>query len=186
MGDPKKQRKKYHKPNHPWKMDRITEEKALSKKYGLKNKREIWRTKSELRGYRRQARSLLGSSGEEVEKESKDLISKLKSLGILEGDHLEDVLGLNVENILQRRLQTVVHTLGLANTVRHARQLVIHRHVMIDNHYVGVPGYMVSKSEEEKIKVVGVKITDAGATDSSKKPEEKPEGKPKEEKPKEE
>ncbi|MDP7610203.1 MAG: 30S ribosomal protein S4, partial [Candidatus Woesearchaeota archaeon] len=43
MGDPKKQRKKYSKPSHPWQTERIEVEKVLMKEYGLKNKKEIWR-----------------------------------------------------------------------------------------------------------------------------------------------
>jgi len=51
--------------------ERITEENDLVRKYGLKNKREIWRAKTALSGYRRQARSLLGSSGETVREKTK-------------------------------------------------------------------------------------------------------------------
>ncbi len=42
MGDPKFSRKKYETPNHPWQTARIKEEKDICKKYGLKNKTEIW------------------------------------------------------------------------------------------------------------------------------------------------
>ena len=42
MGKPKFSRKKYETPSHPWQEDRIKKENELIKKYGLKNKREIW------------------------------------------------------------------------------------------------------------------------------------------------
>ena len=43
MGDPRKIRKKYETPTHPWQKDRIDEEKTLTIEFGLKNKKEIWR-----------------------------------------------------------------------------------------------------------------------------------------------
>ncbi|MFH1403335.1 MAG: 30S ribosomal protein S4 [Candidatus Altiarchaeota archaeon] len=153
MGDPRKQRKKFTKPTHPWKMDRITEENELIKKYGLKNKREVWRTKVLLRNFRKQARTLLGQSGPEVDKEAKDLTRKLVSLGMLSGESLEDVLALNINSILDRRLQTLVCAKGLANTMNEARQFVVHGHVFVGGHVVDVPGYLVPKREEDSIKL---------------------------------
>ena len=41
MGHPKKPRKQYDTPSHPWNADRIKEENRLANKYGLKNKKEI-------------------------------------------------------------------------------------------------------------------------------------------------
>jgi small subunit ribosomal protein S4 len=158
MGDPRKQRKKYSKPMHPWRMDRITEEKELMKKYGLKNKREIWRAKSMLRRFRQQARTLLGLSGPEADKQAKELTSRLKSLGVLKTDNMEDILALTVSDLLDRRLQTVVYNKGLVNTIKEARQLVVHKHVMVGEHMVSVPSYKVKKSEEDLIKLKGVKV----------------------------
>ena len=41
MGDPRKLRKKYYPPSHPWQKIRIDEEKILMKDYGFKNKKEF-------------------------------------------------------------------------------------------------------------------------------------------------
>jgi len=151
MGDPRKQRRKYEKPQHPWKSERITQENELCKKYGLKNKREIWKAKSTVGRFRQQARKLLGSSGEEAEKERKELLDKLNRLGIIETKSMEDVLGLFVENLLERRVQTMVYRKGLANTIKQARQLVIHGHIFAGDNVVNVPGYIVPKDEEDKL-----------------------------------
>ena len=59
MGKPKFSKKKYETPNHPWKEARIKAENELVAKYGLKNKREIWKAEPALRNYRGQARGLL-------------------------------------------------------------------------------------------------------------------------------
>jgi small subunit ribosomal protein S4 len=34
MGDPRKRKKKYETPTHPWQKDRIDDEKELRRKYG--------------------------------------------------------------------------------------------------------------------------------------------------------
>ena len=41
MGDPKKIRKSYRTPSHPWQKQRIVEEDELLKTYGIKNKTHI-------------------------------------------------------------------------------------------------------------------------------------------------
>jgi len=155
MGDPKFARKKYETPSHPWDKDRIEAENALIKKYGLKNKREIWRAQTMLRKFRAQARSLLGkvtSSDPQVKKETEQLLGRLHRLGILpENATLDDVLGLDVESILKRRLQTIVYLKGLASTPFQARQFIVHGHICIDNRRVTAPGYMVLKKEENMI-----------------------------------
>jgi len=153
MGDPRFPRKKYETPSHPWEAERIRREKELLHKYGLKNKREIWRAETFLRRIREQARRLLAMAGEEqAEKEKEKLLKRLARLGILpENASLDDVLALTVEDILARRLQTLVYIHGLARTPKQARQLIVHGHIAIDGRKVRVPSYLVRKEEEDKI-----------------------------------
>lgn len=159
MGDPKKQRRKYKRPQHLWKTERLTEENELSKKYGLKNKKEIWRAKSVVRRFRQQARILLGSSGKEVEKEKKELVTRLNKLGILNTNSVEDILPLTVSDLFERRLQTILYRKGLANTIKQARQLVVHGNVLVGENILDVPGYTVVRDEEGSIRIVdGIKV----------------------------
>jgi small subunit ribosomal protein S4 len=152
MGDPKKQRKKYRRPSHPWEKDRIEAENKLLQKYGLRRKKEVWKTETLLRSFRRNARRLLAASGPQAELETKQMLERLKRLGLISGGAtLDDVLGLTVENILERRLQTIVSKKGLAKTPLQARQLVLHGHVMISGKRVTVPSYPVSVKEEGEI-----------------------------------
>jgi len=152
MGDPKKQRKKYLRPSHPWEKDRIEAENKLLRKYGLRRKEEVWKTETLLRSFRRNARRLLTASGPQAELETKQLLEKLKRLGLISsGATLDDVLGLTIENILERRLQTIVSKKGLAKTPLQARQLVLHGHVTISGKRVTVPSYLVSVKEEGEI-----------------------------------
>jgi len=153
MGKPKFSRKKYESPNHPWKEERIRAENELITKYGLKNKREIWKAETALRKYRGQARELLaGSEDPQVKKETNQLIQHLTRLNILPlNSTLDDVLALDTEAILARRLQTLAYLKGLAETPKHARQLISHGHIAIGDRRITVPSYRVTKGEENKI-----------------------------------
>jgi len=148
MGDPKKQRKKYVTPSHPWQKDRLYEELMLVGKYGLRNKRELWKLKTMLSKIRARARSLLAIPPSEREKDEKALINRLYRLGILDKNAvLDDVLNLTVEDVLKRRLQTVVYDLGLAKTIHQARQMITHRHIMVNKRIVTAPSYIVRRGD---------------------------------------
>lgn len=155
MGRPKFSRKKYETPSHPWQEDRIKQENELVKKYGLKNKREIWKAQTRLRKYRGQARELLAKvkTGEsQSKKESDQLLIHLSRMNILPvNSSLDDVLTLDTESILGRRLQTLTYLKGFSSTPNQARQLISHGHILIGERKVTVPGYMVTKEEEAEI-----------------------------------
>lgn len=147
----KRQRKKYKTPTRGWSKDRIEREKEILRSFGLKKKREIWRVETSLRKYRRMARVLAAKKDKEKEKE---LIKKLARLGLLEENAgLDDVLSLTLQNMLDRRLQTVLFKKGFVNTAKHARQLIIHGHVLIDGKRIVYPSYLVSREEEGKIQM---------------------------------
>jgi small subunit ribosomal protein S4 len=152
MGDPKKQRKKFDTPRFRWRKDILQEELKLLGQYGLRNKHELWRHKTLLSKTRGIARSLIGRSVEERTKMENEQLVRLKKLGILpETAVLDNVLDLSIEDIMERRLQTIVFRKGLARTIFQARQLITHGHVTINNHRVTIPGYIVSKDEEPTI-----------------------------------
>ncbi len=68
---------------------------------------------------------------------------------------LDDVLSLSVEDMLSRRLQTVIYKRGSAVSPMQARQLIVHRHVKIGDRVVSVPGYHVTAEDEKKIQADG-------------------------------
>lgn len=155
MGDPKKQKKKYETPRFPWRADVLQGELKLLGQYGLRNKRELWRHETTLSKFRGIARSLIGKSPEDRKRMEEELLNCLKKLGILgETAVLDDVLDLKVEDILERRLQTIVFRKGLAKTMHQARQLITHGHVAIGERKVTVPSCLVTREEEEKISYV--------------------------------
>jgi small subunit ribosomal protein S4 len=156
MGDPKFLRRTYDTPKHPWEAARMEEERRLVTKYGLKNKRELWKAQSILRGFRRQARELQARvrAGEaQAKRETEGLLGRLVRLGILAAGStsLDDVLALNAEVVLERRFEWIAYRRDLAPTPKGARQLIVHGHLTIGNHKVTRPGYLVLAAEENDI-----------------------------------
>jgi small subunit ribosomal protein S4 len=156
MGDPKFPRRSYDAPSHPWRGERIKAETEICNAYGLKNKRELWKAQAVLRNLRNQSKLLQARvrlNDEQAKLEASLLLKKCARLGLLpmEGSTLDDVLGLTQETVLNRRLQTMVHRKGLAATPKQARQFIVHGHISIDGRKVTIPGYVVKRTEEEKI-----------------------------------
>ena len=152
MGDPKRQRKKFDTPRFPWQYDTLEAELKVLGQYGLRNKREIWRHKTLLSKYRGIGRSLLGMDVEERRNQENQLLNKLNRIGILHDDaELDDVLDLTLEDILGRRLQTIVFQKGLAKSIQQSRQLIAHGHISIGGRRVSSPSYLVQKDEEAKL-----------------------------------
>ncbi|WP_440008764.1 30S ribosomal protein S4 [Halomicrococcus sp. SG-WS-1] len=152
MSLPGENTKFYETPNHPFQGERIAEEQSLMDRYGLANKEELWRSQSQLRNFRREARQLLGGMTGEESGEGEEFVSRLKRIGVLdEGDELGDVLLLELTDVLERRLQTVAYRKGLANTPEQARQFITHGHVRVDGRRVSIPSYKVEVDEEATV-----------------------------------
>lgn len=151
MGGPRKQKKKYERPFRPWDQDRMKKEANLKEDYGLRRKKEIWKAQSELRKLRRLARRLAVS--EDTEKK-KEILNKAKKLGLVEkGENLDEILELKVEDVLDRRLQSLVFRKGLANTPKQARQFVVHGHVKVGDKVIKYPSFLVPKQLENEISI---------------------------------
>ena len=155
MGDPRKLKKKFESPSHPWQGERIKEEKELMIKFGLKNKKEVWKAESYLRNLRGQARNLqaqIRTENKQAIKEADLLLKKCAKLGFLgEGAPLNEVLAIEIETLLSRRLQTLVYTKGLAGTPKQARQMINHGHIILKDRRVTIPGLIVPKQDERFI-----------------------------------
>lgn len=153
MGDPKLPKKKYRTPSHPWQKGRIEEEKVLMKEYGLKNKKEIWKMVSVLRNFHQQAKSLIVSTSPQADKERIQMMGKLASYGLVEaGATLDNVLGLTVRDILDRRLQTLLVKMRMACSVDQARHFISHMHIMVGDNVITSPSYLVTSAESTKIR----------------------------------
>ncbi|MBU0684768.1 MAG: 30S ribosomal protein S4 [Thermoplasmatota archaeon] len=156
MGDPKFSRRKYETPAHPWEGERIKTENEIVMKYGLKNKRELWRAQSLIRSLRAQSRELqarVRTGDPQAKIETDQLLARCARMSLLtaEGATLNDVLVLTTEAVLARRLQTIVYRKGLSYTPKQARQFIVHGHAAIGDRKITIPGYLVRRGEEEQI-----------------------------------
>ncbi len=162
MGDPKKQRKKFSKPVHPWQKERIAAEKGVLEQYGLRRKYEIWKMDSLLRKLLHRAKIIIGERTSQSDIEKKQLLERLYHLGLLKRDSkVEDILNLTLKDILERRLQTLVYKKNIAKTMLQAREFITHEHIAVGNRKITTPSYLVSIEEEPQIKLIhSIKLSD--------------------------
>jgi len=141
-----RKKKIYVRPKKAFQKTRIEEENNLLKLYGLKNKREVWKSIAKITYFRTRAMALAKQSREE----QNVFLGKLRALGF-KTNSLADVLALQIEDLLKRRLPTIVATKGLANSVKQARQMVVHKKIRINGNAVNIPSYIVPVAQESQI-----------------------------------
>ncbi len=152
MGDPRKPHKAFETPRHPWRKDQLEEELHLVGEYGLRNKRELRRHETDLSQIRGIARTLLGSEEEARAQLERQYLTSLARRGVLpESAAVDNILDLNVKDLMERRLQTIVYRAGLAKSIHQARQFVIHGHISVAGDIVTVPSYVVLRDQESRI-----------------------------------
>ncbi len=142
----KRKHKIYSKPKKPFDKVRIIEEEQIKKEFGLKNKKEIWRSDSRIKVIRRKAKNLISANPKEQER----FFERLRKIG-LKVNSIGDVLSLNKQDYLKRRLQTVIVAKKIARTMKDARQFIVHKKILIDGKIVNSPSYIVPIDMEEKI-----------------------------------
>jgi small subunit ribosomal protein S4 len=121
--------------------------------YGLRNKKELWLARSHLKRITRRARSLLSMTAEERAPLEMPFKERLYKMGFIEDPNvpLDRILSLDVRAVLERRLQTMVYRMGLAKSIHHARQLIVHGHVLVAGRRMTSPGFLVPRELEDKI-----------------------------------
>ncbi len=144
----KRKHKLYSRPKRPFDKARIEEEAKIREEFGLKNKIEIWRADSAVKGIRAKAIKLIPKTQEE----QKALYEKLKKIG-LKANSIADILSLDKRDYLNRRLQTIVFKKRLARSSKQARQMITHRKVLVNGKAVDSPSYIVPVEMEEKITI---------------------------------
>ena len=66
-------------------------------------------------------------------------------------DRMEGMTGENLMRLLEMRLDNVIFRLGFARTRREARQIVDHRHVLVNGKLVNIPSYQVKAGDKVEI-----------------------------------
>ena len=152
MGDPKYPRRVWRKPKRPLNYELKMEELKILGTFGLRTKRELWKAHTELSRVRHQARSLLALRQDERQEKEPILMKSLARIGLVSGGaSLDDVLNLQVDDLLSRRLQSIVTKKLGFKTPYQARQAIIHGHVMIEDRKVNIPSYVVTLDEEDRV-----------------------------------
>lgn len=146
MGDIRRKHNLHSRPRKIFDSARIKEENAIKKKYGLKNKTEIWKISAKVGKLRKKAKELIPKTDEE----KKEFFNRLNHMGI-NVENIADVLALKNEDLLNRRLQTVVFNKGIAKTILEARQLIVHKNIIVNNRVVNIPSFVVTREMENKI-----------------------------------
>lgn len=153
MGGIRKTKKKYVVPGHPWQKTRLAEELIYVGEYGLRNKRELWKHHTLMARLRGTARDLVALSAEERGVREAQLVGRLSRLALIdEHSQIDDILDLTIRDLLERRLQTQVMRQGLAKTMHHARQLIVHGHIILEGHRVTSPGMLLYRDQEKQLK----------------------------------
>ena len=159
MGDPKRNKKKYQSPGNLWNAQRIKDESKIVEKYGLKTRTEIWKARTQINNKRQNARKLLAMPLEQRLVREKELLASLTKKGLVDQQAvLDDILGLKLEDILERRLQSVVWRKGIALTPKQARQFIVHGKIGVNGKRVNAPSYLVRAGEEDTVRFYGTPV----------------------------
>ena len=75
---------------------------------------------------------------------------------------LDYVLGLTISQFMERRLQTLVVQRNLAQSVHHARVLILQRHIAVGKQMVNVPSFVVRTSSENHIQYSATSVYKTG------------------------
>lgn len=115
-------------------------------------------------GYDKKSNRQNARAGKKVSEYGLQLREKQKAkfiYGVLEkpfrnyyekADRMKGMTGENLMIMLERRLDSVVFRMGFARTRREARQVVGHKHVLVNGKTVNVPSYLIKAGDVIEIK----------------------------------
>ena len=136
---------------------------AVNRVPGLKRCRALGLEPSFL-GYDKKSNRTNARAGKKVSEYGLQLREKQKAkfiYGVLEkpfrnyykkADRMQGMTGENLMVILESRLDNVVFRMGFARTRREARQIVDHKHVLVNGKQVNIPSYLIKAGDVIEIR----------------------------------
>ena len=115
-------------------------------------------------GYDKKSNRTNARAGKKVSEDGLQLREKQKAkfiYGVLEkpfrnyykkADRMQGMTGENLMVILESRLDNVVFRMGFARTRREARQIVDHKHVLVNGKQVNIPSYLIKAGDVIEIR----------------------------------
>lgn len=115
-------------------------------------------------GYDKKSKRKSARAGKKMSEYGLQLREKQKAkfiYGVLEkpfrnyyekADRMKGMTGENLMVLLERRLDNVIFRMGFARTRREARQIVGHKHVLVNGKCVSIPSYLISVGDVIEIK----------------------------------
>ena len=115
-------------------------------------------------GYDKKSNRTNARAGKKVSEYGLQLREKQKAkfiYGVLEkpfrnyykkADRMQGMTGENLMVILESRLDNVVFRMGFARTRREARQIVDHKHVLVNGNQVNIPSYLIKAGDVIEIR----------------------------------
>ena len=115
-------------------------------------------------GYDKKSKRTSARAGKKMSEYGLQLREKQKAkfiYGVLEkpfrnyydiADRMKGQTGTNLMTILESRLDNVVFRMGFARTRREARQVVLHKFVLVNGKQINVPSYLVKAGDTIEIK----------------------------------
>lgn len=115
-------------------------------------------------GYDKKSNRTNARAGKKVSEYGVQLREKQKAkfiYGVLEkpfrnyyerADRMKGMTGENLMVLLERRLDNIVFRMGFARTRREARQIVGHKHVLVNGKQVNIPSYLIKAGDVIEIR----------------------------------
>lgn len=115
-------------------------------------------------GYDKKSRRTLQRSSRKISEYGLQLREKQKAkfiYGVLEkpfrnyyekADRMKGMTGENLMILLERRLDSVVFRMGFARTRREARQVVDHKHILVNGKCINLPSYLIKAGDVIEVK----------------------------------
>jgi small subunit ribosomal protein S4 len=87
-----------------------------------------------------------------LEKQFKNLFKK--------AERQKGITGENLLKLLERRLDNIVYRFGITKSRAHARQLILHSHILVNGKKVNIPSYQVNINDVIEIREKSKNIND--------------------------